>query len=379
MLNPLFQRLKNFRIWPLAVCILLTPAQAHALEGNTYDRSSAVIFAYQRIGEDLFPANNLGIDQFKEQLQEMIEGEYKIAALPDIVTALQSGAPLPDKTVALTFNGAYQSALKNAIPLLIERNIPFTVFFSPDQADGKNPEYMSWADLKKLRKYNHVTLGLHPSSYGHLTAEPVVEIRRQVNNALIRYRQEFKTDPSFFAYPFGEYTKEFRKIISESGFKAAFGQHSGVAYNGSDMFALPRFSMTENYGDEERFRMAALALPLPVTDIAPDDPHITQNNPPTIGFTIDESLATKIPQMSCFISEQGQPDMQVVGKNRVELRVTQPFQGARVRLNCTMPGPMAKAGEEQRWRWFGLLMTLNQPDDTGDDFGTDQQTGPYPN
>ena len=379
MLKPLIQNLKNFRIWPLAVCALFSAGNAYALEGYAFDRNSAVIFAYQRVGEDLFPANNLGIDQFKEQLQEMIDGEYKITPLPDIVTALQSGAALPDKTVALTFNGAYQSALKNAIPLLLERDIPFTVFFSPDQADGQNPEYMSWGDLKKLRKNNQVTLGLHPSSYGHLASEPAAEIRRQVNSALTRYRQEFKTEPAFFAYPFGEYTREFRSIIRDSGFKAAFGQQSGVAYSGSDLFALPRFSMTENYGDEARFRIAALALPLPVTDIAPDDPRITQNNPPEIGFTIDESLAAKIPQMSCFISEQGKPEMQVVGKNRIELRVAEPFQGARVRLNCTMPGPTAKAGEEQRWRWFGLLMTLDQPDDTVDDFETDQQAGPYPN
>ena len=387
MHKPLTKRLKIFRILPFALGLALFAGAGHAQ--NTalpdragYDRSSAVIFAYQRIGEDLYPANNLGTDQFRLHIQELSNGDYNIAALPDVIAALQSGAELPDKTVVLTFNGAYQSALKNAIPLLLDRNIPFTVFFSPDQAEGKNPEYMNWSELKKLRRYNQVTVGLHPSSYSHLAGSPVAEIRRQINNALTRYRQELKADPQFFAYPFGEYTKAFRDIVSESGFKAAFGQQSGVAYNGSDLFALPRFSMTENYGDEERFRMAALALPLPVTDIAPDDPHITDNNPPRIGFTLDDSLAAKMPQLSCFISGQGKPDMEVIGKNRVELRVTEPFQGVRVRLNCTMPGPAAKAGDEQRWRWFGLLMNLNHPggmDEDEEEFDTEQQAGPYPN
>lgn len=384
MLNPLFRYRKISRLaCAMALACGLFAGVGHAQTSSNlpvmadYDRSSAVIFSYQRVGEDLYPANNLSVEQFSQQLQEMVEGDYNIAALPDIVASLQQGTALPDKTVALTFSGAYQSALKNAMPLLLERNIPFTVFFSPDQADGRNPEYIGWSDLKKLRRSQLVTLGLHPSSYAHLTAQPIGEIRRQVNNALTRYRQEFKAEPHYFAYPFGEYTKAFRNLIEESGFKAGFAQQSGVAYSGSDLFALPRFSMTENYGDEDRFRMAALALPLPVTDIAPDDPYILENNPPRIGFTLDDSLASKISQLSCYMSEHGKPDMQVIGKNRIELRVEEPFRGPRVRLNCTMPGPAAKAGEEQRWRWFGLLMNLHQGEDEDEGFEP-EQAGPYP-
>jgi hypothetical protein len=244
---------------------------------------------------------------------------------------------------------------------------------------------MGWDDIKRLNKYNHVTLGLHPASYVRLTEKPADDIRRQVNNALARYRQVLKTEPKFFAYPFGEYTKEYRGIIASSGFEAAFGQQSGVAYVGSDMLAMPRFAMTESYGDDARFRMAATALPLPVTDISPDDPYLTVNNTPTIGFTLDAELAAKIPQLSCFLSGLGKPEMQVVGKNRVELRVEHPFQTERVRMNCTMPGPEPKPGEDMRWRWFGLLLSVDLPgegriDEARGDY--DENTpppGPLPN
>lgn len=130
MLNPLYRHLKKPRATAFAMLLgaFLAAGTGHAQTAETvlpdYDRSSAVIFSYQRIGEDLYPANNLGTDQFMQQLQEMTDGDYHIAALPDIVAALESGAPLPDKTVALTFSGAYHSALKNAMPLLLERNIP---------------------------------------------------------------------------------------------------------------------------------------------------------------------------------------------------------------------------------------------------------------
>jgi hypothetical protein len=205
-------------------------------------------------------------------------------------------------------------------------------------------------------------MGLHPASYTRLTGSPPEEIRRQINNALSRYRKEIGAEPAFFSYPFGEYTKTYRAIVSASGFKAAFGQQSGPACDQLDLFALPRFAITENYGDDDRFRMAALSLPLPVSDIAPDDPYITENNPPTLGFTLDPALAGKSGQLSCFISGQDKPEMQIIGKNRVELRVAQAFDHDRVRVNCTMPGPAPKPGEEQRWRWFGMLLSVSRPD-----------------
>lgn len=384
MQKNLFCRVKNLSIQLLAILVLAAAGAAHAQtktpDSASYDRASAVIFAYQRVGEDLHPANSLSTELFKSHVAELIEGEYHVAPLSEIVTALQSGGKLPDKTVAITFNGAYQSALNNAIPVLLANNLPFTVFFSPDQADGKTPEYMGWDDIKRLNRSAQVTIGLHPASYTRLTESSADEIRRQVNKALNRYREELKGDPQFFAYPFGEYTKTFRDIVAASGFKAAFGQQSGVAYSGSDQFALPRFAMTESYGDNERFRMTALSLPLPVTDITPDDPHLAAGVPLVFGFTLDESLAGKIPQLSCFISEHGKADLEVVGKNRLEFRAGQTFESDRVRVNCTMPGPDPKPGEDQRWRWFGLLFNIDQPGDNPEDYDkTETPSGPFPN
>ncbi len=136
------------------------------------------------------------------------------------------------------------------------------------------------------------------------------------------------------------------------------------------MMVLPRFAMTENYSDDERFRMIAGALPMPVTDVSPDEPRITTANPPTFGFTVDDSIVSKIGLMSCYVSEQGKPQMQVIGKTRIELRVAKAFEADRVRVNCTMPGPKPKVGEDQRWRWLGMLLSVahGMPDD---DLNTD--------
>lgn len=340
-----------------------TQSGAASVKQSSPDPASAVIFTYHRVNEDLYPDNSIRTEQFAEHIQELIDGHYNIVPLQTITDALNAGKRLPDRTVAITFNGAYKSAYEHAMPILLKRNIPFTVFLPTAQIDAKMPVYMSWDDVKKLRRNNGVSFGLHPASYTRLSGLDDAEIRRQINNTVVRYRAVFKRDPQFFAYPFGEYTKEYRDIVASSGFTAAFGQQSGVAYSGHDMFALPRFPMTENYGGLDRFRMAATALPFPVQEVTPDDPYVTGHTSPSIGFTLPPETKIRANEISCFISGEAMPEMKVVGtdKNRIELRVDDAFSEDRVRINCTAPGPNPTAGEERRWRWFGLLLTVATP------------------
>lgn len=322
------------------------------------DRTSAVVLAYHRIDEEEFPATNIQDEQFESHIRELTSGGYNIMALPDIVSALKNDSGLPPYTVALTFDGGHRSILDTAIPLLLKQNIPFTLFIAPDQLERENSPYMDWDDLKKLAKNKLVTIGLHPIRYERLTDQPAEEIRRQINSARARLRDMLGVETPLFAYPFGEYSSAYRDIVANARFDAAFGQQSGVVYAGSDMFALPRFSMTESYAGLSRFRMIAAALPLPVTDVEPRDPHL-DNLRPNIGFTVTPELAGKIKNMSCFVSGQGKPHIQYAGNNRVELRLERDFEEERVRVNCTLPiaAPSPSEEEEEIWRWFGLLMT----------------------
>lgn len=369
------------------LCVLgtLCPSgTAMAAKPIEADRNAAVILAYHRIGEDVYPANNITIDQFKAHLSELKDGGYTVIPLSRAVQAFRLGEPLPDRAVVITFHGGYTSALQNAMPLLLDRDIPFTVFFAPDQVSSANPQYIGWDDIRRLARASEVTLGLHPASYTRLTGQPAPEIRRQVNNAISLTRRELKKTPAYFAYPFGEYSRTFRTIVSESGFDAALSQQSGAAYSGSDLFALPGFAMTESYAGEDRFNMVASALPLPVRDVTPGDPHITADkNPPAFGFTLDDSLAKQASTLSCFLSEQGKPNIQVVGKNRVELRAPAAFTEERVRMNCTLPGPTPSNDDGPRWRWFGVLLSVDieshiPETGTAGDFSSGT-SGPFPN
>lgn len=348
----------GLQILAISLFLLLPCVEAAAQDALPQDRSAAVIFAYYRVGEDQFPGSNIRLEQFQSHIRELKDGGYNVLALPDIVAALQSGASLPDRTVALTFDGGYSSILQNAVPVLLENNLPFTLFVATDYLDRDSNEYIGWKDLKKLAKNRLVTIGLHPAAYTHMAGAADEDVRRQINNARTRVREVLGMEPALFAYPFGEYSSTYHNIVASSGFTAAFGQQSGVAYMGEDIFSLPRFPMTESFGDMERFQMTATALPLPVSDEQPKDPRLDTLNP-VIGFTVDQTLKGKLKNISCFASGQEQkPRMEFVGGGRVELRFAEAFGEDKARINCTLPGPQSDVGDPPRWRWYGMLVTL---------------------
>jgi len=342
------------------------------------DKSSAVIFMYQRIGEDA--DSDISTEQFKQHLDELKSDGYSVWPLAKIIDTVKKGDPLPPKTVGITFEGAYTATLANAEPLLEEDQMPFTVFFAADAADTNDGDHMTWDQIKKLGKSDLVSFGILPPSYDHLVNQTPEQSAALINRAVSRYRDTMKEEPMFFAYPYGEISNALKKQVAGYKFKAAFGQQSGVVYKDSDFSALPRFTMTDEYGDFDRFLLTAHALPLPVSDVVPDDKDIATNLP-LIGFTVSPEIHN-LGKLACFASGlEGKLPLTHIG-NRIEIRPAQPFSDRITRINCTLPNETFTPGEAQNWRWFGMLLTQGAmkedaspppvSDDTG---GSDESDG----
>lgn len=362
------------RLLPIALMICLLWVNGPALSATLAeaDSGAAVILAYHRIGEDSYPDLNTQTEQFEAHIAELSNPAYHILPLGDVVKAIKLSEKLPPRSIAVTFEGGYRSILDRAVPLLLEKNIPFTVFYAADLADGKSPLYLNWNDLAMLKKNPLVTLGILPAAYTRLAGAPQEEILRQINRARSAHQEHFGSQPTLFSYPFGEYSLAYRNIIEAQQFDAAFGQHSGAAYSGSDLHALPRFSITEIYGDAEQIKFIASSLPLPTFDVIPEDPYLASANTNAIGFSVPEDMKANLIELSCFVSHKKDVAQEFIG-NRFELRTPDPITEARTLVNCTLPGPEGEDGVV-RWRWFGML--LINPVDVGTADTTLQQDEP---
>ncbi|MFN3701366.1 MAG: polysaccharide deacetylase family protein [Alphaproteobacteria bacterium] len=313
--------------------------------------SSAVILNYVRIDEDSFAGSSLRLDDFRAHLREIQQGGYNVMALPDLIAALRAGEPLPRRTIAITFEGAFQSAYKKAMPLLLRERIPFTVLYASYNAERESSEYMSWNDLKSLARNDAVTLGILPAIYTYPSDNSLAENKRLVNTARQEYRAQFGSDPTLFSYPFGEYALPFKRWMEEQGFIAALGQQSGVAHAQMDFLNVPRFTLTEGFNDLERFQMITNALPIPARDIEPED-QVLSTDTPLFGFSVPDSAADILSVTECFISGQGRANTIVAGKTRLEIRPAEPLTDERIRINCTANSGTA---EDPVWHWFGMM------------------------
>ena len=149
-----------------------------------------------------------------------------------------------------------------------------------------------------------------------------------------------------YAYPYGETDERIMQLLSDYKFKVAFGQHSGVVNETSNLYYLPRFSLNEKYGDIDRVKFAASAKGLGVYDFIPLNPHIF-DNPPFIGFSLLDQML--IENINCFVFDnKGQVELELYKFNeRVEIRLLNKLSKGRSRLNCTAKD------KNNNWRWFG--------------------------
>ena len=308
-------------------------------------KNSAVVFMYHKFDIPKYPSTNITPEQFNQHLNEFSKKKYNVLSLDYIVDTIINDGDLPSNTIGISIDDADKSFLLFAWPKLKEKGFPVTLFVNTSTISDNNKNYLSWDQIRFLKKEG-VTIGAHSHNHKHMPDLTVKEIREEIELSNKIFLKEINEIPSLFAYPYGETNEKMFSILEEYKYKVAFGQHSGVINETSNLYYLPRFSLNERYGEIERVKFAANTKGLGVYDFVPTNPQII-DNPPYIGFSLlDQKLANTI---DCFIFDsQGQVDNEIFRFNeRIEIRLNRKLNAGRSRLNCTAKD------SKNNWRWFG--------------------------
>ncbi|GHF16211.1 polysaccharide deacetylase [Kordiimonas sediminis] len=309
---------------------------------------SAVILMYHRFGENDYPSTNIQLDQFRNHIAELKKDKYQFLPLREIVRRLKNHEDLPSHTIAITVDDAYKSFQTHGWPILKEAGIPVTLFVSTGAVDAGHPNYLSWDDIRTLQNEG-VQIEHHGKDHLHMVHAGTNKAAIDIKAASDRFQAEIGRVPTLFAYPYGEYSQDIASLVADMGFEGAFAQFSSVASFSSQTFALPRFPINERYGDMDRLRLIANSQALPVSDITPANPVLTETtNPPLFGFTVDVPVEG-LKNLACYPSHLGKRAdiVSLNGGNRIEVRFEKPFPAGRSRINCTLPG------KNGRWYWLG--------------------------
>jgi len=323
--------------------------------GSGLAADQATVFIYHRFGDSRYPGTNTSQAEFRAHLETLRTGGYTVLPLGEIVVRLRSGAPLPERCVAITVDDAFRSFLDGAVPLLREYGYPATLFVNTGEVGG--PDYLNWEELRRLAREG-VEIGNHSAAHGYLLDRRRDEsdaVWRQRVTAEIRTAQDELTArlgaaPQLFAYPYGEFSSALIALVRELGFVAAVGQQSGVVGREQELFALPRFPVGGSYSTLQAFRDRLRFRPLPVQVLEPADTLVNAVNPPRLRVKLD---LQKIDPRTLRSYVSGQPPALVTARDMAdgvyEITARAPLTDRRSKYSLTA------TDRQGNWYWFSQL------------------------
>lgn len=316
---------------------------------------SVVVLQYHFVATDTPASTSVTPEQFAAHLEAIEASGATVLPLAEALDALRAGRTLPETALAITFDDAYESIAEAAHPLLRARGWPYTIFVNPEPVDGRHGGFLSWDQLRRLAAEG-ATVGNHGLRHDYMvrgesqglpaprTASYGAYLETQVLEAQARIDAELGPQPRLFAYPYGEFSPELRAWLKAQGY-AAFGQHSGPLWAGSDPQALPRFPASGVYGTLDSLRPKLTMKALAATMESPRSMILPPGAPqPTLRFTLRFPEAHRGP-VQCYLSGQGAVPT-VRNGNQIEAAAPAPLPLGRSRFNCTAQGPGG------RWHWL---------------------------
>lgn len=317
----------------------------------------AVVLLYHHVSDTTPKSTSISPAAFEAQMDYLERNNFTIVPLPGLVEKLRQGEPLPDKTVAISFDDSYASVYESAYPRLKKRGWPFTFFVNTDSV-GESRLFVSWDQLREMAKHG-VTVANHTSTHTHLPRKNTGEsksdyrarIRADIEKAQQKIKQEIGEVPMMLAYPFGEYDLDVQRVAKQLGY-IAFGQQSGALYEKGDLQAVPRFPFGGSFTGLDDFIMKVNTKPMPTKAVMfyADNKSVLESatvragDKPWLVLHLDN---THLPgKTNCFASGQGAIRVEVVGQ-RLWVQANKPLKPGRTRYNCTAP-----TGEKGRFYWY---------------------------
>ena len=308
---------------------------------------------YHRFDENKYPSTNIKVSDFKRHI-EMIKKEKMIFVN---VNQFEDSIKVNDgkRKILLTIDDAFLSFYENAWPILKKEQIPFVLFVSTREVGQYN--YMNWDQIKEIANEEFVHIGNHSHSHEYLIDMKLDEINKDIRKSISILKNQIGYESKFFSYPFGEYSLEFKNLISKLNFKYGFGQHSGVIDETKDLLELPRFPINEKYGSIKRFNTILHTLPFKYKSSLPKEKYINdKTNPPNVVIDFFPNIEN-LKQINCYSNEENQwrkSKINFLGKNKINILLDGKFTTERGRINCSLQE------ENGYWRWLGLQYVVKE-------------------
>lgn len=187
--------------------------------------------------------NSHSIQSVREQLQFLWESGYVTITMDELYEWLNGNIELPRRCILLTSDDGQDNFFELLQPELHKYGFVATSFVITSYR--KNIPHKLTLPNIELHSHTHnmhkgqVAGGGIPDNRGMMqgvsVAAGVADLQQSV---------EILNGSQYFAYPFGTYGGNSKKILSEAGFRLAFTTHGGVVRRGDDPLQLNRLRVS---------------------------------------------------------------------------------------------------------------------------------------
>lgn len=331
------------------------------LATSTPSQADLAILQYHHISNETPASTSTTPSLFRGQIDMIQDLELPVRPLQEATRAALAGEIGKEPVVSITFDDAYSSVYDTAAPILLQRDMPFTIFVNTQAISEGRHGYMTWDQLRELAAKPQVTLGNHSADHGHLAQKPEENedawrerVTASLDQAQETLEEKMGEATPLFAYPYGEFSAPLEQLISEREWYG-YGQHSGPVGETSAATRLPRFPMATSYGQLSSLEDKLRSRTLPVdASTLPDG--IVEVNPPTLTLDLPQDMDPG--PLTCYGSGVGRLNVEEADGSKVNIRADSAFSSRRFRYNCTYP-----AGDG-RFFWQSVQwVDLSQPED----------------
>jgi peptidoglycan/xylan/chitin deacetylase (PgdA/CDA1 family) len=185
---------------------------------------------------------------FQNAMARLHDGGYQTLGLMEAADYLRRGAPFPHRSFVITFDDGYQSVYEEALPVLEGYGMSATVFLTVGKKGGAKSggrlpsltgrSMLSWNEIQEMQQ-SGINFGAHTLTHPDLTRVPFDQVKAEVCDGKAVIEDALSAPVRSFAYPYGRYNDQVRKMVREH-FGCACSDKLGLVRQGSDLYTLER-------------------------------------------------------------------------------------------------------------------------------------------
>jgi len=168
-----------------------------------------------------------------------------------LAKAIPAGGKVPlsagQRYVAVTFDDAFHSVLQNAVPELVIKKIPATIFVISGII-GRSPGWEGYLErtmtLRELRELpaDLITIGSHTITHPALPSISEARARAELIESRAKLEELLDRRIELFSFPYGAFEERIIGWCKEAGYERVFTTLPSWAFNDEKEFATGRVS-----------------------------------------------------------------------------------------------------------------------------------------